>query len=130
MFLWHWLLRLYRELRHNPQKRPFHWPTREEIEGLPPFDALDLDRMKQLVEAKAVSQKAFDDARSANDAAQAALEGAKAQLAAAEEGRRVAQSKVAEAQGNLDTSAPIDAKIAAARANAALAHARVKSAEA
>jgi membrane fusion protein (multidrug efflux system) len=92
--------------------------------------ALDLERQKTLVEAKAVSQKSFDDARAANEAAQASLEGARAQLSAAEEGRHVAQSKVAEAQGNLDTSAPIDAKIAAARANAALAHARVKSAEA
>jgi membrane fusion protein (multidrug efflux system) len=92
--------------------------------------ALDLERQQQLVEAKAVSQKSFDDARSANEAAQAALEGARAQLSAAEEGRHVAQSKVAEAQGNLDQSAPIDAKIAAARANAALAHARVKAAEA
>ncbi|PTL78708.1 HlyD family secretion protein [Vitiosangium sp. GDMCC 1.1324] len=91
---------------------------------------LDLERQEQLVEAKAVSQKSYDDAKASNDAAQAALEGARAQLAAAEEGRRVAQSKVAEAQGNLDQSAPIDAKIAAARASAALAHARVKSAEA
>jgi membrane fusion protein, multidrug efflux system len=92
--------------------------------------ALDLERQQQLLQAQAVSQKGYDDAKAANDAAQAALEGARAQLAAAEEGRHVAQSKVAEAQGQLDQSAPIDAKIAAARASAALAHARVKAAEA
>jgi membrane fusion protein, multidrug efflux system len=92
--------------------------------------ALDLDRQQKLVEAKAVSQKSFDDAKSANETAQAALEGARAQLAAAEEGRRVAQSRVAEAQGNLTQSAPIDAKLATGRASVALAQARVKSAEA
>ncbi|MGZ3459756.1 MAG: HlyD family secretion protein, partial [Archangium sp.] len=75
--------------------------------------ALDLERQQKLMEAKAVSQKSYADARSANESAQAALEGARAQLAAAEEGRHVAQSRVAEAQGNLDQSAPIDAKIAA-----------------
>ena len=58
--------------------------------------ALDLERTKQLVEAKAVAQKTYDDVVSANEAAQAALQGAKAQLAAAEEGRHVAQSRVAE----------------------------------
>jgi membrane fusion protein (multidrug efflux system) len=42
----------------------------------------------------------------------------------------VAQSRVAEANGMLDTNTPVDAKVAAARANAALANARVTTAEA
>jgi membrane fusion protein (multidrug efflux system) len=42
----------------------------------------------------------------------------------------VAQSRVAEAHGLLDTNTPVDAKVAAARAGADLAHARVTTAEA
>ncbi|MCP3102759.1 HlyD family secretion protein [Myxococcus sp. K15C18031901] len=91
---------------------------------------LDLERTKGLREQSVVSQSALDDAQTAHDTAQAALEGARAQLTVAEEARRTAESKVAEAQGQLDVSAPIDEKIAAAQASASLAHARVKGAEA
>jgi membrane fusion protein (multidrug efflux system) len=48
----------------------------------------------------------------------------------AEEARRTAQTRVSEAQGRVEQSAPVDAQLAAARANADLAHARVVSAEA
>ncbi|RKG83766.1 HlyD family secretion protein [Corallococcus terminator] len=92
--------------------------------------ALDLERAKNLREQNVVAQSALDDAQTGNETAQAALEGARAQLTLAEEGRRTAESKVAEARGQLDVSAPIDEKIAAAQANASLAHARVKGAEA
>ncbi|MBU8898678.1 HlyD family secretion protein [Corallococcus sp. H22C18031201] len=92
--------------------------------------ALDLDRARQLHAQNVVSQQALDDAQTGQDTALAALEGARAQLAVAEEGRRAAESKVAEARGNLDMSSPIDEKIAAAQASASLAHARVKGAEA
>ncbi|MBJ6763776.1 HlyD family secretion protein [Myxococcaceae bacterium JPH2] len=92
--------------------------------------ALDLDRARQLHAQNVVSQQALDDAQTGQDTALAALEGARAQLAVAEEGRRAAESKVAEARGQLDMSSPIDEKIAAAQASASLAHARVKGAEA
>ncbi|MGE6762849.1 HlyD family secretion protein [Corallococcus interemptor] len=91
---------------------------------------LDLERTRSLRQQNVVAQSALDDAQTANETAQAALEGARAQLALAEEGRRTAESKVAEARGQLDVSAPIDEKIAAAQASASLAHARVKGAEA
>ncbi|MFZ5439832.1 MAG: HlyD family secretion protein [Myxococcota bacterium] len=90
----------------------------------------DLERTRRLREANAVPQEKLDNAQASADAAQAALEAAQAQLRAAEESRRVAQSRVAEANGLLDTNTPVDAKVAAARASADLAHARVTTAEA
>ena len=90
----------------------------------------DLDRTRKLREANALPQERLDNAQSAFDAAQAQLSAAQAQLSAAEESRHVAQSRVAEANGMLDTNTPVDAKVAAARANADLANARVTTAEA
>jgi membrane fusion protein (multidrug efflux system) len=91
---------------------------------------LDLARAKQLVEASAAPRERLDNAQVSWDAAQAALAQAGAQVAAAEEQRRVAVARVGEARGRLDQSTPIDAQIGAARANAQLAHARVKVSEA
>jgi membrane fusion protein (multidrug efflux system) len=90
----------------------------------------DLERTKKLREANAMPQEKLDNAQSAVDAAQAAVAAAEAQFHASEESRRVAQSRVAEANGALDTNSPVDAKVAAARANADLALARVTTAEA
>ncbi len=90
----------------------------------------DLERTRRLREANAVSQEKLDNAQAAFDASHAALDAAQAQLRTAEEARRVAQSRVAEANGLLDTNTPVDAKVAAARANADLARARVTTAEA
>lgn len=90
----------------------------------------DLERTTKLREANAVPQEKLDNAQAAFDAAQAQLSAARAQLVSAEESRRVAQSRVAEANGLLDTNTPVDAKVAAARANADLAKARVTTAEA
>ena len=90
----------------------------------------DLDRTRKLREANALPQERLDNAQSAFDAAQAQLSAAQAQLSAADEARHVAQSRVAEANGMLDTNTPVDAKVAAARANADLANARVTTAEA
>ena len=90
----------------------------------------DLDRTRKLREANALPQERLDNAQSAFDAANAALSAAQAQLRAADEARRVAQSRVAEANGNVDTNAPVDAKVSVAMANAELAHARVTTAEA
>ncbi len=91
---------------------------------------LDLSRAKDLRATNAIPQGQLDDAQAAYDVSQAALAQANAQVAAAEESRRVAESRVLEAKGKLDQSAPIDAQIAAARANASLAHAREKAAAA
>jgi membrane fusion protein (multidrug efflux system) len=90
----------------------------------------DLDRVQKLRAANAIAEAELDRAETANDSAQAALVAAKAQLAAAEEARNAAQSHVVEARGRLVESTPIESKIAAATADAELAHARVKSAEA
>ena len=92
--------------------------------------ANDLERTRKLREANALPQERLDNAQSAYDAAQAQLSAAQAQLAAAGEARNVAQSRVAEANGMLDTNTPVDAKVAGARANADLANARVTTAEA
>ncbi len=90
----------------------------------------DLERAKQLLAANAVPQATLDNAQAASDSAQAAYLAAQAALRSAEEGRRAAQSRVAEANGMLDSNVPVDAKIAAAKANADLADARVTTAEA
>ncbi|MFT3712099.1 MAG: HlyD family secretion protein [Archangium sp.] len=90
----------------------------------------DLERTRQLRQANALPQERLDNAQAAFDASSAALAAAEAQLRSAEESRRVAQSRVAEANGMLDTNTPVDAKVAAARANADLALARVTTMEA
>jgi len=92
--------------------------------------ANDLERTRKLREANALPQERLDNAQSAFDVAQAQLSAAQAQLSAAGEARNVAQSRVAEANGMLDTNTPVDAKVAGARANADLANARVTTAEA
>ncbi len=91
---------------------------------------LDLSRAKELKAANAVPQERVDNAQAANDSAIAALAQAKAMVSVAEEGRRGAEQRVSEMRGRLSQSSPIEAQIATARANADLAHARVKSAEA
>jgi membrane fusion protein (multidrug efflux system) len=82
---------------------------------------MDLQRTKQLVAG---------NAQVAYDASQAALAQAQAQVAASAEMRRLAGTRVGEARGRLDQSTPIVAQIAAAQANAQLAHGRIKVAEA
>ncbi|MFY0566362.1 HlyD family secretion protein [Archangium lansingense] len=92
--------------------------------------ALELERVQRLRESEVAAQQELDDALAANQAAQASLAGARAQLAAAEQAHQVALSKVEEAQGQLDQSAPVAAKIVVARASAELARAKVTVAEA
>ncbi|WP_309893117.1 HlyD family secretion protein [Archangium sp.] len=92
--------------------------------------ALELERVQRLRDQGVATQQEFDDARTAHETTTASLAGARAQLAAAEQSHQVALSQVAEAQGQLDQSAPVDAKIAVARASAALARARLRAAEA
>jgi membrane fusion protein (multidrug efflux system) len=90
----------------------------------------DLDRARTLRQANAVPQQQLDNAQIAADAARAARAQAVAQVSLAEEGRRSAESRVGEAQGRVSQSAPVAPQIAAARANADLSNARVRSAEA
>ena len=91
---------------------------------------IDLQRTKQLVAGNALPRERLDNAQVAYDASQAALAQAQAQVAAATEMRRLAGSRVEEARGRLDQSTPIAAQIASIRANADLAHARIRVAEA
>ena len=90
----------------------------------------DLERNQKLRAANAVPQSTLDNAQAAFDSAQASYQAAQATLLSAEESRRVAQSRVAESKGQLDTNTPVDAKVAAAKASAELARARVTTAEA
>ncbi len=90
----------------------------------------DLARANALRKDEAVPQAQVDTARSNDSAAHAAVAQAQAQLAAAEEARRTAQTQIAEAKGRVEQSAPVDALLAAARANADLAHARADAADA
>ena len=90
----------------------------------------DLERARTLRQANAVPQEQLDNAQIAADAARAAKAQAVAQVSLAEESRRSAESRVGEAQGRVSQSAPVAPQIAAARANADLSNARVRSAEA
>ncbi len=90
----------------------------------------DLRRARELREANAAPQERLDNAQAARDAALAALAQAKAGLAVAEDARRAAEARVSEAMGRVTQSTPIDAQMAAARANADLSRARVESATA
>ena len=92
--------------------------------------ALEVERVQRLRVSEVAAQQELDDALAADQAAQASLAGARAQLASAEQAHQVALGKVDEARGQLDQSAPVDAKIAVARASAELARARVSVAEA
>jgi membrane fusion protein (multidrug efflux system) len=91
---------------------------------------IDLNRARILSKAEAIPQERLDSAQIAAEAAKAAKAEADAQIALAEDARRGAQSRVFEARGRLDQSAPVAPQIAAARAGAALSAARVRSAEA
>ncbi|HEY8924739.1 MAG TPA: HlyD family secretion protein, partial [Polyangia bacterium] len=91
---------------------------------------LDLRRGQTLRQADAIPQQQLDAYQSAVDVARAARAQAEAQIAVAEDARRSAQSRVFEARGRVDQSTPVEPQIAAARAGAALATARVRSATA
>jgi len=89
----------------------------------------DLARATSLRKDDAIPQAQVDTYTSAAAAAHAAVAQAQAQLAAAEDGKATAQTRIAEAQGRVEQSAPVDAQLAAAKANADLAHARAASAQ-
>jgi len=91
---------------------------------------LDLQRAQTLRQADAIPQQQLDADQTAVEVARAAKAQAEAQVAVAEDARRGAQSRVFEARGRVDQSTPVEPQIAAARAGAALAVARVRSATA
>ena len=91
---------------------------------------LDYDRARELRAGNVIPQQRLDDAKAANDMAQAGLLQARANLAAAEDMLRAAESRVGETRGKVQQSSPVAAQIAAAQANARLAHAKVLSAQA
>lgn len=90
----------------------------------------DLERGEALRKDEAIPQAQLDGYRSSAQAARAQVAQAEALLAASVDTRRTAQSQIAEAQGRVQQSTPVDAQLAAARANADLAHANVQAAEA
>jgi membrane fusion protein (multidrug efflux system) len=91
---------------------------------------IDLGRAQMLRKADALPQERLDSAQIALEAAKAAKAEADAQIALAEDARRGAQSRVFEARGRVSQSAPVAPQIESARAGAALAAARVRSADA
>ncbi len=90
----------------------------------------DLARADALRKEQAIPQAQLDTAMANAESARAAVAQAQAQLTAAADMKRTAQTQIAEAQGRVEQSAPVDALLAAARANAELAHARAEAAEA
>jgi membrane fusion protein (multidrug efflux system) len=90
----------------------------------------DLRRAESLRKGDAIPQAQLELMRTSAMAAQATVAQSQAQLAGAEEARRSAGSRIAEAQGRVEQSAPVDAQLAAARASADLAHAHLAGAEA
>jgi membrane fusion protein, multidrug efflux system len=87
-------------------------------------------RARSLLKDNAIPQQQADQYFATYDSAKAGVEAAQASVTAAEEQLLRSQSQVTEAEGRVVVSRPVDSLIAAARANAAYQHARVKSAEA
>ncbi|MDB4952734.1 MAG: emrA1 [Myxococcales bacterium] len=90
----------------------------------------DLTRAKTLHDQGAVTGQALESAQVTRDTAAAAVDQASANLAAARDQQQLSQTKVAEAQGRVEQSAPINQQNAAAVASSKLAHARVQGAKA
>jgi membrane fusion protein (multidrug efflux system) len=90
----------------------------------------NLQRSRSLLQQNAIAQQQADQYQAAFDSAKAGVEAAQASVTAAEEQFRRSQAQVVEAEGRVVVTRPVDALIAAARANAAYQHARVKAAEA
>jgi membrane fusion protein (multidrug efflux system) len=92
--------------------------------------AADLARAEELARVGGVSGQDLDHARAAHEQARAALLQARANLGATEDAARAARGRVGEARGNLAASLPVEARVAAARAETARAEAGVQAAEA
>lgn len=90
----------------------------------------DLQRAEALRKDEAIPQAQLDAYRSGAESARAQVAQAEALLAATLDSRRTAQSQIAEAQGRVQQSTPVEAQLEAARANADLARANIQAAEA
>ena len=90
----------------------------------------DYARAKSLHDQGAVSGQALESATTMRDSAQAAVDAANANVAAARDQEGAASARVAEAQGHVTSSTPVDRQIAAATAASKLAHARIASMQA
>jgi membrane fusion protein (multidrug efflux system) len=90
----------------------------------------ELTRTQGLLEKGAVTRRELEHAEQAHAVAKAAFDSANAQLEMARENRALSQARVADAQGRVTQSGPVDQQISAARAASLLAAARVKAAEA
>jgi membrane fusion protein (multidrug efflux system) len=91
---------------------------------------IDLRRANELRASGALAAQQLDSVEASAESARAALTQAEAGLLAAEETKRAAVSHVAEAEGKLTASTPIEAQIESAHAQTELAHAREKAAQA
>jgi membrane fusion protein (multidrug efflux system) len=90
----------------------------------------NLARARELQKANAIPQQQVDQTQAQYDSAKAGVGAADATVDAAADQLRRTQAQVNEAEGRLVVSAPVDANIAVARANATYQHARIRSAEA
>jgi membrane fusion protein (multidrug efflux system) len=89
----------------------------------------DLSRMQSLFDKQAGTRHDVEHAQQARDVAKAALDSATAQREMSREQHGLAQARVAEAEGRVTQSAPVNEVVGAAQASARLAAARVKAAE-
>ncbi len=90
----------------------------------------ELDRAQELITKGAITRRELDLITQQRDVAQAALTSAMAQLDGARNQRGMAVARIAEAEGKVAQSSPVDKQVAVAEAAAALAGAHVKSATA
>ena len=88
----------------------------------------DLARTKELYDKQAGTRHDVEHAQQTRDAAKSTLDAATAQLEMARDQHGLAQARVAEAEGHVTQSAPVDQVVGAAQASAKLASARVKAA--
>ncbi len=92
--------------------------------------SLDLERDRKLFQSGAISEQEWEGARLADAAAQAGLARAQSALTVARQDKRALESQLAAAQGQLEQSVPVDARIAAAHAATQLAKAHEREAKA
>ena len=90
----------------------------------------NLRRARDLRKGDAISAQQLDQVQAQHEVALSAVASAQASVKASEEQLRRAEAQVDESRGRVTASRPVDASIAAARANAAYQHARVHNAEA
>jgi membrane fusion protein (multidrug efflux system) len=90
----------------------------------------DLARTQELFGKQAGTRHDVEHATQARDVAKAALDAARAQREMAQEQHGLAQARVAEAEGHVTQSTPVEHVVGAAQASAKLAQARVSGAEA